>query len=177
MGAAVESLKRMLGMRKEMSFSFYVRDFIFRKVLRNNAKTTWAIHHTTTIHCPERIVRGKNCYPGDSAGIYINARAGIIIGDYTNIAPNVGLISANHDFIDNDKHYDSPPMELGKFCWIAMNVIILPGVKLGDFTTVGAGAVVTKSFPEGYCVLVGNPARVLKYLNKEECDAFARSKE
>lgn len=177
MGGFVASLKRTLGMRKEMSFSFYVRDFIFRKVLRNNAKTTWAIHHTTTIHCPEKIVRGKNCYPGDSAGMYINARAGIIIGDYTNIAPNVGLISANHDFIDNDKHYESPPMVLGKFCWIAMGVVILPGVTLGDFTTVGAGAVVTKSFPEGYCVLVGNPARVLKYLNKEECDAFARSKE
>lgn len=177
MGGFVGALKGMLGMRKEMSFSFYVRDFIFRKILRNNAKTTWAIHHTTTIHCPEKIVRGKNCYPGDSAGMYINARAGIILGDYTNIAPNVGLISANHDFIDNDKHHDSPPIELGKFCWIAMNVVILPGVKLGDFTTVGAGAVVTKSFPDGYCVLVGNPARVLKYLNKEECDAFARSKE
>ena len=177
MGGVTNTLKRIFGMRKEMSFSFYVRDFVFRKLLRNNAKCTWAIHHTTTIHSPERIVRGKNAYPGDSAGMYINARNGIIIGDYTNIAPNVGLISANHDFIDNDRHHPGPPIELGKFCWIAMGAIILPGVKLGDFTTVGAGAIVTKSFPEGYCVLVGNPARVMKYLNKEECDAFAKTKE
>ncbi len=177
MSGVVDGLKRMFGMRKEMSFSFYVRDFVFRKLLRNNAKTTWAIHHSTTIHSPERITRGKNCYPGDSAGIYINARNGIILGDYTNIAPNAGLISANHDPIDNDKHLPGPPMEIGKFCWIAMNVVILPGVKLGDFTVVGAGAIVTKSFPEGYCVIVGNPAKIVKYLNKEECDAFAKTKQ
>ena len=173
----VYNMKRLFGMRQEMSFSFYMRDFLFRRVLRQNAKTKWAIHHTTTIHCPEKIVRGKGAYPGDSAGIYINARAGIIIGDYTNIAPNAGLISANHDFINNDLHIPSPPMEIGRFCWIAMGAIILPGVKLGDFTTVGAGAIVTKSFPDGYCVIAGNPARIIRHLNKETCDAYAKSKQ
>jgi acetyltransferase-like isoleucine patch superfamily enzyme len=40
-----------------------------------------------------------------------------------------------------------------------MNSIILPGVELGPHTVVGAGAVVTHSFPKGHCVLVGVPAR------------------
>ena len=40
--------------------------------------------------------------------------------------------------------------------------MILPGVTLGDNTIVGAGAVVTKSFPEGHCVIAGNPARKIK---------------
>lgn len=40
-----------------------------------------------------------------------------------------------------------------------MNSILLPGVCLGNNTIVGAGSVVTKSFPEGNCVIVGNPAR------------------
>jgi acetyltransferase-like isoleucine patch superfamily enzyme len=53
---------------------------------------------------------------------------------------------------------------------------VLPGVQLGDFTIVGAGAVVTKSFPEGYYVIAGNPARIVKSLNKAECDAYAASK-
>lgn len=41
-----------------------------------------------------------------------------------------------------------------------MNAVILPGVELGDYTTVGAGTVVTHSFA-GHCVIAGNPARVI----------------
>ena len=48
----------------------------------------------------------------------------------------------------------------------------MPGVELGDWTVVGAGAVVTKSFPEGYCVLGGVPARLIKSLEKEKCIPF-----
>jgi acetyltransferase-like isoleucine patch superfamily enzyme len=88
----------------------------------------------------------------------------------------VGLISANHDLIDNTKHIKAEPIRIGKFCWIGMNAVILPSVILGDFTTVGAGAVVTKSFPEGYCVLAGNPATVIKYLDKETCELYRKSK-
>lgn len=166
----------MLGMKPDLSLGFYLTDFFFRKILRQNAGVTWPIHFTSVIHSPEKIVRGKNVYPGDSPGNYISARAGIIIGDYSNIGPNVGLISANHDPIDNAKHLPSEPMRIGKFCWIGMGVIILPNVELGDFTVVAAGAIVTKSFPEGYCVIGGNPARVLKQLNVEECNAFAKTK-
>jgi acetyltransferase-like isoleucine patch superfamily enzyme len=46
-----------------------------------------------------------------------------------------------------------------------MNAVILPGVTLGENTIVGAGAIVTKSFPEGWCVLAGNPARVIRKLD------------
>ena len=170
----IESHKNFLGMRKEMGVGFHLADFLFRKILRRNAAVKWAVHHTSTIHCPDKIKAGKNVFPGDSPGIYINAKNGIIIGDYSNIGPNSGLLSANHDVIDNTKHLYSDPITIGQFCWIGMAVVVLPGVKLGNFTTVGAGAIVTKSFPDGYCVLAGNPARVIKQLNKEECDAFAK---
>ena len=53
-----------------------------------------------------------------------------------------------------------------------MNAVILPGVELGDHTIVGAGAIVTKSYPEGYCVLVGNPARPIKKVVKDENGQF-----
>ena len=45
-----------------------------------------------------------------------------------------------------------------------MNAVILPGVELGEKTVVGAGAVVTKSFKEGHCVIGGNPAKLIKKL-------------
>ena len=49
-----------------------------------------------------------------------------------------------------------------------MNSVILPGVKLGTRTIVAAGSVVTKSFPEGYCVIAGSPAKIIRYLDKEK---------
>jgi len=53
-----------------------------------------------------------------------------------------------------------------------MNSVILPGVTLGDFTVVGAGAVVTKSFEEGYCIIGGNPATEIRKLNPKDCIEF-----
>ena len=43
--------------------------------------------------------------------------------------------------------------------------MILPGITLGDNTIVGAGSVVTKSFPEGNCIIAGNPAKKIRDLD------------
>lgn len=169
-------IRKASRMRREMSIGFYVTDFIFRKILRQNSGTKWAVHHTSTIHNPEKIIRGKGTYPGDSPGVYINASNGVKIGDYTNLGPNVGILSVNHDPINNDAQVAAPPIEIGKYCWLGMGAVVLPGTVLGNFTIVGAGAVVTKSFADGYCVIAGNPATIIKHLNKTECDAFAASK-
>ncbi len=169
-------LKKFFGLRKEMSLGFYLTDLLFRKILRQNASIKWAVHHTSTLHCGEKIIKGKNVFPGDSPGVYINATNGVLIGDYSNIGPNVGILSTNHDFVNNDIQNTAEPIEIGKFCWMGMGAIILPGIKLGDFTIVGAGAIVTKSFADGYCVIAGNPAKVITNLNKEECNAFAETK-
>ncbi|MBS1587218.1 MAG: acyltransferase [Bacteroidetes bacterium] len=169
-------LRRSFRLREEMSIGFYLMDFWFRRVLRQNAGVKWAVHHTSTIHVPGRLVVGKGTYPGDSPCVYINAQNGVSIGDYTNIGPNVGIVSANHDFIDNEKHSPAAAIVIGKHCWLGMGAVVLPGVTLGDFTIVGAGAIVTSGFPDGYCVIAGNPARLIKQLNRTECEAFAASK-
>jgi acetyltransferase-like isoleucine patch superfamily enzyme len=46
---------------------------------------------------------------------------------------------------------------------------IMPGVTLGDWTIVAAGAVVTKSFPDGFCIIGGVPARQIKLLERGKC--------
>lgn len=169
-------IQKIFGLRKDVGINFYVADFFHRKMLRQNVDTNWAIHHTSTVIFPKNIKRGINVYPGDSPGNYIEAYNGISIGDYSNLGPNVGILSANHNLIDNSLHDKAEAIQIGKFCWIGMNAVILPSVVLGDFTIVGAGAVVTKSFAEGYCVIGGNPATHIKYLDKEACIKFRNSK-
>ena len=100
-----------------------------------------------------------------SVGTYFSPGLGrIIIGKNVWVAPNVGIIATNHDLIDPSKHQPPEMVIIGNNCWLGMNSIILPGVILGDHTVVGAGFVVTKSFPEGYVVIAGNPAKVIKKL-------------
>jgi acetyltransferase-like isoleucine patch superfamily enzyme len=169
-------VQKVFRLRTDVPVNFYLAHFFAKHILRQNRNVSWAIHFTSTIYFPDRIVRGRNVFPGDSPNNFIDATNGIEIGDYTNIGPGVGLISANHDVIDNSIYTRQPPIRIGTFCWLGMNVVVLPGVVLGDFTTVGAGAVVTKSFPEGYCVIGGNPARVIKLLDKAACEEHRKSK-
>jgi acetyltransferase-like isoleucine patch superfamily enzyme len=132
-----------------------------------NRQVPWPVHFTSTVRASQNVKLGKGTFPGDSPHCYIQALNGIEIGDYTNLGPGVGLISANHDPVDNNRWLKGPPIIFGKHCWIGMNAVILPGVELGDGTVVGAGAVVTKSFPQGYCLLAGNPARVIRQLEND----------
>lgn len=98
-----------------------------------------------------------------AAGRKVGAK--LIIGSGTIIAPNCGFITSNHDLNDFSKSAPGKDITIGSKCWIGMNSMILPGITLGDNTIVGAGSVVTKSFPQGNCVIAGNPARKIRDLN------------
>lgn len=100
-----------------------------------------------------------------SPGIYLQNFSGqIVIGRGSYIAPNVGIITANHDPVSLDHHQPARNVAIGASCWIGMNTVILPGVILGERTIVGAGSVVTKSFPDGHCIIAGNPAKLIRQL-------------
>lgn len=98
-----------------------------------------------------------------SPGLYLQNFSGkIVLGHGCYLGPNVGIITANHDLAAPDRHAPSADVIIGEKCWIGMNSVILPGVVLGPSTIVGAGSVVTKSFPDGFCVVAGSPARVVR---------------
>jgi acetyltransferase-like isoleucine patch superfamily enzyme len=152
-----------------INFGFWFK----QKVLNwgGNRKAYWPVHWTSKVYNPENIVVGIDAYPGIMNGCYIQGKGGISIGDYTQVAPNVVIVSANHDVYDTRRHIEAP-VKIGRYCWIGAGAKIMPGVELGDFTVVAAGAVVTKSFPEGYCVIGGVPAKELKKLEKHKCIPF-----
>lgn len=142
--------------------------FYNQKVIGNYKDVYWPVHNTSRVFNYKNIYCGIETCPGYSPGNYIQAMGKIYIGDYTQIGPNVGIITGNHKLTDNREH-DIKDVKIGKYCWLGMGVIILPGVELGDYTVVAAGSVVTKSFKEGFQVIGGNPAKRIKFILKEAC--------
>lgn len=155
--------------QNRVSFGFWFR----QKVLNfgDNRHAYWPVHWASQVFDVENIYVGVDSYPGIMKGCYIQGKGGIYVGDYTQIAPNVVIVSANHNVYDNRKHV-LQPVKIGKYCWLGAGCKIMPGVELGDFTIVAAGAVVTKSFTEGHCVIAGVPAKKIKDLEKEKCVPF-----
>ncbi|MEN8880404.1 MAG: acyltransferase [Polaribacter sp.] len=150
-----------------------LKSWVNYKILRKKKNIYWPVHPTSTVVKPENILIGIDTSPGYSPGCYIQGIGKIEIGDYTGIGPNVGIISANHSMLDFRKH-EAGIVSIGKYCWLGMGCIILPNVKLGDFTIVRAGAVVTKSFEQGHCVIGGNPAVIVKQFPKAAYHLFTK---
>ena len=160
-------------------FIYKTQDYLLRitfamwfkqKILNwgGNKTAYWPVHWTSKVYDPDKIIVGVDAYPGYSQGCYITGRGGLEIGDYTQIAPNVIIVTANHDPYDLRVPVCAP-VKIGKYCWIGGGAKIMPGVVLGDWTVVGAGAVVTRSFPEGCCVIGGIPAKKIRDLDKGKC--------
>lgn len=112
---------------------------------------------------------GKNIAIGNNSGIGINAkiRGPLEIGNDVMMGPDVFILTSNH----RTDRTDIPMRGQGALpsrkviieddVWIGARVIILPGVKIGQGSILGAGSVVTKDVPK-YSVVGGSPAKILK---------------
>ena len=105
---------------------------------------------------------GENFYMNHNCTILDCAK--IEFGDNVFVAPNCGFYTAGHplDFETRNKGLEyAKPLKIGNNVWIGGNVIVLPGVNIGDNVVIGAGSVVNKDIPEN-SVAVGNPCKVIK---------------
>lgn len=96
----------------------------------------------------------------------------IYIDDYVQLALGATIAANNHDMYDR-QILILKDVHLCKGAWIGANAIILPGVTVGKNAIVGAGSLVTHDVPD-YAVVVGNPARQIRTLDKEKFPEYLR---
>lgn len=102
----------------------------------------------------------------------IGGHGGVKIGSFVKIGPYCTIITANHQYNDWQKpiwfqEVDRGPVEIGDDVWIGTNVVILPNVKIGRGSIIGASAVVTHDV-DPYTVVGGVPAKFIKYRFNEK---------
>ena len=96
--------------------------------------------------------------------VQIWAHGGVTIGRNTLIASHAVITSSTHDYSIaplRSKRIDKP-VRIGSDVWIGSGAVIMPGITIGDGAVVGAGAIVLEDVQPN-AIVVGNPARVLKY--------------
>lgn len=136
----------------------------------------------------DRVIIGTRVEFGSGANVEIGSGSNIgrsswiandtVFGENVMTGPEIVILSYNHGTrIDgtpfNQQGYTRrSPVTVRDNVWIGTRAILLPGVTIGSNAVIGAGAVVTKDVPP-FTVVAGNPARVVKSLNRE--NSFALS--
>lgn len=139
------------------------RIFVGNKVRIFPGARIEVVSKTSSIHFQDNIAIGQN--------LHITSGGTLIIGKNTTMAGNVTITNIDHDYrMINVSIIDQPLLisetEIGENCYIGKGVMIQAGTKLGIQCIVGANAVVRGSFPD-YCVIVGNPGKVVKKYDHE----------
>jgi acetyltransferase-like isoleucine patch superfamily enzyme len=102
-----------------------------------------------------------------TANLQIAAMEEIVIEDDVLFASNINITDGLHGYENANEPYKYQrmfriaPIRVKRGCWIGQNVVILPGVTIGEFAIIGANSVVTESIPDR-CIAVGTPAEVIK---------------
>ena len=112
-----------------------------------------------------RVKFGKGVFINHSA--ILSASGGIEFEDGSMAAPGLRIATINHDMNERHAIYTYGKVTVKKNAWIGMNVTICPGVTIGEYAVVAAGAVVTRDVPD-YAVVGGVPAKVIRMQDPSE---------
>jgi maltose O-acetyltransferase len=146
-------------------FFFWMKNFFilfyslkFKKFGKNNH-----IYFPVKIYGKRNVSIGNFC--SINAFVHIWGNGGVDIGNNVMIATHVVITSVSHDYNGESLRFSEVILKkviIEDEVWIGSSAVILPGIKIGVGAVIGAGAVVTKDVPS-MAIVVGNPAKVLKY--------------
>ena len=147
------------------------QDEIIRSILGKAGKN---VHIEAPFHCDY----GKNITVGDNFFANYNCTildvGNVVIGDNVMFAPNVSIYTAGHPIHPDSRNsgYEyGIAITIGDNVWVGGNVVITPGVKIGNNVVIGAGSIVTKDLPDNV-IAVGNPCRVLREITEADREYY-----
>lgn len=133
--------------------------------------------------CGKGVIVKHRCYLGAGTGFRVGERSqlgenaridqNVTLGNDVVMGPDVVIMTNAHAFEDLDTPINRQgalpirPVVIGNDVWLGTRVIVMPGVTIGDHAVIGAGSIVTKDVPPK-AVMVGNPARILRYRGERQ---------
>ena len=134
----------------------------------------------SSVNLGEVLIYGKNISIGENTymnGGYVQAgkTSSIQIGKWCAIGYNVSIIAETHTIYyptgpENERPMKSASIEIGDGVWIGTNVVILPGVKIGNYAVIGANSVVRKDVPERGVLSFNSDATIVFLKSNEKCE-------
>ena len=139
--------------------SHHIRKLLYKGLGAKLDKNV-VVYHNAEIRAPFMLKIGEGTIIGDHA--ILDSRSGLTIGKNVNLSSNVSIWTLQHDH--RDPLFGYPPSHKRLFTviedrvWLGCNVIVLPGVTIGEGAVCCAGSVITKDV-EPYSVVAGIPAK------------------
>lgn len=131
-----------------------------------------------TYHNGGFVIRGSGCKLRLGSYCAIGKDVKMVLSNHSteNVSMQYSFYKSNFNQLPNLPKKTKVSIDIGSDVWIGDNVIILPNVKIGHGSVIGAGSVVTKSV-EPYSIVAGVPAKKIKMrFNKETIDVMLSSK-
>lgn len=163
---------RTYGLVSELSrASYFDTEYVMSLVRKIVAK----IGQDSYIVPPFRCDYGDHVFIGNNTYINYNCcfldSAKVTIGDYVYMGPNCNIFTPCHPIhheLRKEKVTEyALPVTVGSHSWIGGDVVITPGVTIGENCVIGAGSVVTKDIPSN-SIAVGNPCKVIRQINDKD---------